>query len=175
MLDFVKEANALEEVGANIMPYFSNVVIPQPYKEYCNSDILVMEYLPGVKLLDAVVDDYKRVARKLGLTMDELATRMMPGSKAPPLTWSMYLTLASDVALQKVSAAVQTIFVFLYNNTVGWVAQPKRYPRRIDAPKLMKTLIDVHAKEILIDGIFNGIKIPIHQVYVDRPKLNFKI
>lgn len=40
------------------------MTVPQPINELCTRDVLVMEYLDGVKLIDAIKDFYGGVARK---------------------------------------------------------------------------------------------------------------
>ena len=153
--DFENEARALEEVRANIMPKYSNVIIPKPYMEYCNRDVLVMEYLPGIKLLDAVLEDYERIAKIMGLTLDDLGNQFS-GKKPPPITFTTKMRLLGDQAWNGSRRALHSVAAFSYNSTLGWFTDPMKYPRHVNAKHLMDTLVQVHGREILLDGCFNG-------------------
>jgi aarF domain-containing kinase len=56
--DYHVEANHLTKMS-NVMlssPFSKSVVVPLPYKHLCCSNVLVMEFLPGQKLADALED-----------------------------------------------------------------------------------------------------------------------
>jgi hypothetical protein len=57
--DYIHEAENLEIVRKNMMasPYRNQVVVPQPLLEYCTTNVLVMEFLDGVKMESAVLND----------------------------------------------------------------------------------------------------------------------
>ncbi|KAH6565178.1 hypothetical protein BASA60_010008 [Batrachochytrium salamandrivorans] len=142
---FDKEAWALETVRKNIMPYYKNIEIPTPIKEFSNKDILVMEYIPGVKLTDAVIADSERIAKRLNTTVDVLQTGKFT-------TW-MGVRHAAYAVLDTTWSATATV----YNWTLGWVAPNLSYAQKpIDIKSIFKTLVNVHGKQILIDGVFNG-------------------
>ena len=67
--DYVNEARSLEIVRTNIekSPYANKVRIPQPVRELCSKNLLVMEYLPGKKLAVAIEE---RLANILGGDVD---------------------------------------------------------------------------------------------------------
>jgi hypothetical protein len=52
--DYEHEALSLATVAANIEPHFPEVRVPHPVPALCTRDVLVMEYLPGEKLLTAI-------------------------------------------------------------------------------------------------------------------------
>jgi aarF domain-containing kinase len=53
--DYRDEANSLRVVAENIMPLYSHVArVPMPLEHMCTRDVLVMEYVPGVKLADGI-------------------------------------------------------------------------------------------------------------------------
>lgn len=39
------------------------VVVPKPIKELCTRDVLVMEYIKGVKLIDGIKAHFGRIAK----------------------------------------------------------------------------------------------------------------
>lgn len=44
------------------MPTWSaKVQIPKPIMEYCTKDVLVMEYLHGIRLVDGIRNSYRHV------------------------------------------------------------------------------------------------------------------
>ncbi|EGF78679.1 hypothetical protein BATDEDRAFT_26559 [Batrachochytrium dendrobatidis JAM81] len=142
---FDKEAWALDTVRKNIMPFYKNVVIPKPIKEFSNKDVLVMEYIPGVKLIDAVIVDAQRIARRLGTTLDVLQTGKFT-------TW-----MGVRNSIYTVADVSWSTMAGIYNWTLGWIAPNIPYAQKpIDIKNIFKTLVEVHGKEILIDGIFNG-------------------
>lgn len=51
--DYREEAKNLEEVRANVLPRWSHKVdIPAPHRQLCTREVLVMDEVPGVKLVD---------------------------------------------------------------------------------------------------------------------------
>ena len=57
--DYHHEANNLDHVRKNMMAssYRKKVVVPMPVKEFCTQNVLIMEYLEGVKLEAAILND----------------------------------------------------------------------------------------------------------------------
>ena len=57
--DYLYEANNLDQVRKNMMasPYRKKVVVPMPVKGFCTENVLIMEYLDGVKLETAILND----------------------------------------------------------------------------------------------------------------------
>ena len=53
--DYREEAKNLEEVRRNVMPRWSKKVeIPAPVRQLCTREVLVMDAIPGVKLVDGI-------------------------------------------------------------------------------------------------------------------------
>eukprot|EP00158_Paraphelidium_tribonemae_P004662 Partr_v1_DN26894_c2_g1_i2_m40184 putative AarF domain containing kinase len=160
--DFNNEGEAMKRVKSNIEPLFPDTVIPAPI--YFNRDIIVMEYLQGRKLIDAVMDDYKLIARKWGLTLDELFEK---GKTMPKPT-------ARDQLVQRVVFGVRKLYqslvvafnktgILAYNWTFGWFTKPipmhmanEGMVPPINPPYLTQLLVKVHGHQVLIDGFFNA-------------------
>jgi aarF domain-containing kinase len=49
-----------------------NVVVPQPFRELCSKHMLVMEYLDGVKLVDGIRAQFRKLAPLMGKTLEEM-------------------------------------------------------------------------------------------------------
>lgn len=53
--DYRNEANNLRSVANNIAPLYGHLArVPLPVEHLCTRDVLVMEYVPGVKLADGI-------------------------------------------------------------------------------------------------------------------------
>eukprot|EP00842_Homolaphlyctis_polyrhiza_P006568 jgi/Hompol1/6912/HPOL_002364-RA len=147
--NFEKEAWALETVRNNIMPHFKNVIVPKPIKELSNAQVLVMEYIPGVKLVDGFIAEAKRNAARLGVTLEQLQAGGLTGWQKTLLGTRYAANYTADLTWNIVSAC--------YNWTFGWIAPNMPYtPQPINIRDVFETLVKVHGREILIDGVFNG-------------------
>ncbi|OQS00018.1 glycoside hydrolase [Thraustotheca clavata] len=170
--DYRREAANLAEVRANILksPYASRFVVPEPYLELCNKDVLVMEYLEGKSLLDGIQDHFELIAKEKNTTIEALkaeqeridAERAAQGldRESGPSEEEMR-KIQSYLYLRNVAKSVQYA---LYDYTLGWV-----YPRQRDATtpatkskqllnfaEILRLIVEVHGHEIFVDGCFNG-------------------
>ena len=171
--DYVREAEQMNQVRENLQKGSSSsssssggeklkvdVKVPMAYNDLCTKSILVMEELEGQKLADALKDDMKRHATRLGMTLDELQkkaekenqTKEGPTAKE----FDQYIRLLDSKRRMKNASAA------LYNLTVGWLPgfQKREYEPRSTLPlnhaKIVDDLIYVHGHEVLVDGYFNG-------------------
>ena len=153
--DFDNEGRALQRVKQSIEPRFPNVTIPKPF--FYNRDIVIMQYLDGVKLVDAVVDEYERMAKSMGMTLDELIEL---GKKQPKPTRQDQLIQSSVYNLRRAFNLLGDTVRFAYNWTAGWFLPNYGYestkPPPVNGPALWKTLLEVHGYELFHDGFFNG-------------------
>jgi aarF domain-containing kinase len=152
--DFRAEAANLQEVADNMAksPFGSVVAVPRPLPELCGRAVVTMEFLPGPKLVDALRDMCRGMAEAEGVSLQEF---MQKHQEAPPSSTLVAAHrayhLVADGALNALKAA--------YNGTVGWVATPLAYswtPRLLDIRGIVHTLLNVHAHQIVVDGVFNG-------------------
>ncbi|KAI8895917.1 ABC1 family-domain-containing protein [Globomyces pollinis-pini] len=145
--DFEREAWALEKVHHNITNFFPNVKIPLPVDGLFNRTVLVMDYIPGEKLIDVAVKNGELTAKRLGISFEELQRQ----SLAPSFTFQLrYLLMKSFSALHRY--IIQT-----YNFTFGRILFPLTVPKKLlDINKLYNDLLQVHGKQLLIDGLLNG-------------------
>ena len=153
--DLRREAWGLATCRANTMPYFPGVVIPSPVMELCTKDVIVMDFLDGTKLVNAVLAEYTTLANALGLTLKEFTAKMSAeNSGAVGISKAR---LATAYVGNTAKRLARTCTAALWNNTAGWVATSMDYPRPpINHAKLINTLVKVHGKQILIDGVFSG-------------------
>jgi predicted unusual protein kinase regulating ubiquinone biosynthesis (AarF/ABC1/UbiB family) len=50
-MDYIKEAQNLKTISNNVKEY-KNVIVPKVYDEYTSKDVIIMEYIPGIKITD---------------------------------------------------------------------------------------------------------------------------
>ena len=78
-LDYTNEAKNLLEIGANMSEHGfqpTECLVPRPLPELTTKRMLVMDLLPGPKLIDGMRAYYEEYARKQGTTLKRLETKM---------------------------------------------------------------------------------------------------
>ena len=166
--DYLREAEALAEVADNVAasPFRSRIAVPRPVKELCRKRLLVMEYLPGIKLVDGVRAQFRDAIG--GAPPQQQPSGGSPpqsaggldladsGLRVPP-AWKLRLFRGYLVARDKAHNAG----VSLRNNTVGRLNPRLRKPLRktplpLNVAELLMLLCRVHGHQIFFDGLFNG-------------------
>jgi aarF domain-containing kinase len=160
------EAENLVEVYENIMPLWGKqVTVPRPRLDLCRENILVMEWLDGVRLIDGVRAQYERVAKSQGVSLAELEAKQKRDIKSGV---SKHRSLYEDAwGHRMISTAIKLVDFgrniprFLYNLTLGWLpflnwATYYHTEIPLNLGKTLDLLIRVHAHEIMVDGVFNG-------------------
>jgi aarF domain-containing kinase len=85
--DYRKEGANLNEVARNLSGVWDHVaVVPHAHLHMCTQNVLVMDFLPGVKLVSAIRAQFARFAAAQGKTMEQLEAEMKAtqGSVKPP-------------------------------------------------------------------------------------------
>lgn len=54
-LDFKEEASVIGRVHNNLREPFPKVIVPKPVKELCTREVVVMSFVPGISLLQAIL------------------------------------------------------------------------------------------------------------------------
>lgn len=152
--DFRREGKMLEVIGNNITPiYGKEVMIPKPIPGMVSERVLVMERVPGIKLIDGIKKQFEEVAKAQGLTMDELRAQV---EKNPPTEFQMEVFKWQMWAKAKLTNTKAG----LYNWTVGpFTGRKAEYVQPVmflDNKKILNTLFKVHGHQIFVNGIFNG-------------------
>eukprot|EP00455_Lapot_gusevi_P022309 TRINITY_DN2322_c0_g2_i1.p1 TRINITY_DN2322_c0_g2~~TRINITY_DN2322_c0_g2_i1.p1 ORF type:complete len:563 (+),score=60.32 TRINITY_DN2322_c0_g2_i1:61-1749(+) len=160
------EGENLRQVRDNINVKFGNrVAVPEPYLDLCTREVLVMEYFKGEKLMDAMDRMVQKAAKDQGKTVSQLTQEYrdkllkeggMSEQQSTPTAWQLrwyrYWVLA------------QTLCYNVWATGYNWLVSPllggKKEYREYDLPlnymDIIQTLIEVHAHEIFVDGVFNG-------------------
>lgn len=162
--DYLGEAANMRDVRASVLPVWGDrVAIPAPIMELCTKEILVMEYLPGVRLIDGVRDQFRKYALQQGRTLEDMEHEQKEKIRTGELKRVSLQENASHNRqlgwLVRGSDLLHNTPAALYNWTVGWVAQPKAYQwseKPINLGEIIDLVNQVHAYEIFMNGVFNG-------------------
>ena len=163
--DYCAEAENLEEVRSTVMPVWGKqVYIPAPHTELCTKQVLIMDEVPGKRLVDGIRDQFDAIARYNGTSVSDLeekereniASGSLKGRDAKQAAQytkrvNALLTFKHRLLLP-IKLAYNTSPLRLVTGPVS--CQPP--PKLINLGALLQTLIDVHAYEIFETGVFNG-------------------
>uniref|UniRef100_A0A6B2L244 Protein kinase domain-containing protein n=1 Tax=Arcella intermedia TaxID=1963864 RepID=A0A6B2L244_9EUKA len=160
--DYIGEAKNLEEIHNNIMPTWKHLVaIPRPVMELCSKNVLVMEYIHGVRLIDGIRDSYRKVAEQRGTTLEVLEEQQKQKIRRGELNsvshekWKIRF---ARVGL-RCQDLLKNYFRLLYNLSFGLFTQKKPYQWSelpVNLAEIIELLHNVHAHQIFYDGCFNG-------------------
>jgi len=141
------------------------VLVPKALPELSTARMLVMELVPGPKLIDGIREYAAGWAQKHGTTLHDLevAARQrvenegIPSKYDGPSAWQIslyrkYLRLRDGIVNTGIS---------LYNGTMGWMIPSSsfQYQHSVlppNAPRIVDTLMRVHGYQMLVDGEFNA-------------------
>eukprot|EP01062_Namystynia_karyoxenos_P011199 TRINITY_DN13993_c0_g1_i1.p1 TRINITY_DN13993_c0_g1~~TRINITY_DN13993_c0_g1_i1.p1 ORF type:complete len:524 (+),score=130.58 TRINITY_DN13993_c0_g1_i1:87-1574(+) len=131
--DYRGEAENLRQLRANMRPLRHLVEVPAPVPELCRREVLVMDFLRGPKLSDAVREHLAAAAARLGITPDEAGRRLREA--------------AASGALPAVAAAGA------WSRLVARLRGERAPP---DPGRIVDAVLRAHAKQMLVDGCFNA-------------------
>ena len=150
------------------MPHFRNVVIPRPIPGMVSEFVLVMEKLDGMKLIDALKIEQEKMAVAQGKTLEELEREMM----AKYLSGELYheakkrytpsaFIVNTYASLIRAVHQLKNVLIFVYNHSIASILKrpPMEYIEQqvfINPHEIIDLLNEVHAHEVLLDGVFNG-------------------
>mmetsp|Transcript_7430 Transcript_7430/g.18213 ORF Transcript_7430/g.18213 Transcript_7430/m.18213 type:complete len:573 (+) Transcript_7430:202-1920(+) len=182
-LDYTNEAKNLQEIGANMAKHGfqpKECLVPQPLPELTTKRMLVMELLPGPKLIDGMRAYYAEYARKQGTTLKRLETKMRKKMEEEGIPDRYDGPSASQIAsYQKMMRIADGFFnVFVvggYNACVAPIRRGIRWLRKKrgdddddgtmkirrtsippNTPRIVDSLMRIHGYQLLIDGLFNA-------------------
>eukprot|EP00808_Paulinella_micropora_P022499 g53492.t1 len=150
----------------SISPFKHKVVVPKPHLDLCTKSVLTMEYLPGVKLVDGVRNQYRRLAFEQGTTLEaweaERVEQVRLGLFQPKeaeadarrTRYLSYFLTFSDCVLSlnalRLCWNMSPLRVVLGRARYQWSEVP------LNLGELLNLLLHVHAYEIFQMGAFNG-------------------
>jgi aarF domain-containing kinase len=159
--DYVLEAENMALIHDNLMKthWARSVCVPRPHMALCSQHVLVMDLLPGVKLDDGLRQQWERLARSRGVSLADLeaAEKAKPARGLDERDWGRALALGAIRAADWAANARR----FAYNWSAGlalgavpytWTELP------VELASILRLLAEVHAHEIFVDGVFNGLR-----------------
>ena len=150
------------------MPRFPNVVIPRPIPGMATEFVLVMEKLDGTKLIDALKAEQAKMAAAQGKTLEEFEQEMMAKYLSGELYRQAKTKYTPSAFIVNVYASLihtinrfKNVYIYIYNHLMIplFKRKPMDYIEQrvvINPHEILDLLNEVHAQEILLDGIFNG-------------------
>ncbi|CAJ1965814.1 unnamed protein product [Cylindrotheca closterium] len=167
-LDYTQEAKNLEEIRANLeKDGFApgQVVVPRPFPELSTKRMLVMELLPGEKLIDGMRKFYAEWAEANGTTLEALENEArsriekegIPAKYDGPSGWQ----IAIYSRYLKIRDSFVNVGIAAYNSVAGKAlgASTISYQKSSippNTPRIIDTLMRVHGYQLLQDGVFNS-------------------
>eukprot|EP01059_Diplonema_ambulator_P009952 TRINITY_DN19930_c0_g1_i1.p1 TRINITY_DN19930_c0_g1~~TRINITY_DN19930_c0_g1_i1.p1 ORF type:complete len:548 (+),score=251.10 TRINITY_DN19930_c0_g1_i1:42-1646(+) len=165
--NYAEEAKNLETIYNQIMPKWgSKVAVPKPYLDLCTRKVLTMEYLHGVKLVTGIKNSFRKIADKMGTTLEELEEEQRRKLKTGELQLRSIqeetkhtdriktFLLCKDYVVNSAKAVVNATFLpYLVRGShlpFEWTEAP------LNMGAIMDTLVQVHADQLLVHGCFNG-------------------
>jgi aarF domain-containing kinase len=145
--DFEREAWALETIHQNCKHDFPDVLIPRPIPELVRKNVLVMDFIPGIKFIDAATLHLHSLEDGLGINAVDLHRQF-----GKPNLW-----FKTQLFAYYVKSECYRQFAIVYNTILGRFYKPIIEPRPfLNISKLYNQLVQIHGKQFLIDGIFNA-------------------
>ena len=154
--DYREEAKNLEEVRRNVMPRWSKKVeIPAPVRQLCTREVLVMDAIPGVKLVDGIRARFRELAASRGVDPEELERvqkEKIAGGELQPRS-----AQAEAAATRRANLALR-LGDWLWRRPIAFLtgAPYVPSPSLVNVGEVIQTMLDVHADEIFNHGVFNG-------------------
>lgn len=165
-LDYINEANNLLEVAANMRKHGflpREVVVPKPILDLTTPRMLVMDLLPGPKLIDGMRAFYEEWAHVNGTTLDEIEKEARRRIELEGIPAKYDGPNASEIASYRNYLAARDMMfntcIFFYNYTVGLASRKLPYQLSIvppNTPRIIDTLMRVHGYQLFADGIFQS-------------------
>jgi aarF domain-containing kinase len=174
-LDFRLEAQNLQECSANMQ---RRQLEPQqvriPKVIHASKQVLVMEYLEGTSLKDAMEEELQQIAVALGLqsaqalrakVMEDLKLHFLEGGgtsnsilkAGTPMIrgYASMVRKASNLRARIRNGAARVAGVVSAGHWVPEFQALHIPTTRIDLGRVLKTLIMVHGVQVILDGVYN--------------------
>jgi aarF domain-containing kinase len=165
-LDYNNEAQNLLEIAANMKKHGflpSEVEVPRPVLELTTRRMLVMDLLPGPKLIDGVRAFFEEWAHLNGTTLEDVEkeARKRIDLEGVPAKYDGVSAFQIDI-YRRYLALRDALFnsnIFIYNYTLGLATGKFAYQKSVipvNTPRIIDTLMRVHGYQLLADGMFQS-------------------
>lgn len=180
-LDYTNEANNLLEIGNNMKKHGfqpKECLVPQPIPGLSTRRMLVMELLPGPKLIDGMRAFYAEYAKKQGTTLKRLETKMRKKLEEEGIPDRYDGPSASQIAsyqrTMKIRDGLLNVVIGGYNLLAAPIVRTLAKSKTDEAsssdgkiqylkttippntPRIVDSLMRIHGYQLLVDGLFNA-------------------
>ena len=172
-LDYENEAKNLLEISRNMTQHGfqpKEALVPLPISELTTKRMLVMELLPGPKLIDGMRAYYAKWAKAHGTTLKRMETQARRKIEKEGIPDKYDGPSASQIASYqrwvRVRDSVVNVFIALYNICVPSLKKSDSKDGKSlsyletsippNTPRIVSTLMRVHGYQLLVDGFFNA-------------------
>jgi len=153
------------------MKVFSKIaVVPKPILSLATRHVVVMEFIEGTKLVDGIIEYYTDLAKKMGMTLEQLRTKfenqyhhnqsLKQENVLKKIQWSFDAKIISAYIGLVWDGTVKYYAIRIWNWTLdllriqSWhLTLPKK---ALNHAKLLDHLIKIHGHQVLINGVFNA-------------------
>ena len=149
--------------------------IPRVHLPLCTKHLMVMEFLPGVKLVDGIRNQYKSIAKSMGKSLNELEEEQKRALSDGTIKFRTMEQVKWTNFFVRMFLFLKDTFLsfnpmrFFYNSSpLRLLYGPVPYvwtERPLDLAEILDILSRVHASEIFADGVFNSDCHPVSRVF----------
>ena len=140
------------------------VLIPKVFSEMTTQRMLVMDLLPGPKLIDGIRNYISTWAKQKGTTLHELERKAKERINKGTFSVSKYKgPSAFQISLYRKVLVLRdklvNLAITIYNRTAGTFFSTLDYQTSSlppNTPRIVDTLMRVHGYQLLHDGVFNS-------------------
>lgn len=167
-LDYRNEAKNLQQIRCNMMDHGfqpNEVVVPQPIPELSTKRMLIMELLPGPKLIDGVRSYFDQWAQAQGTTLYEIEQEVRDRIEREGIPNKYDGPSATRIAMYRkwlrTRDFLANVGIGAYNVTVRKLLgqSPISYQHSVlppNIPFIIDTLMRVHGIQLLKYSVFNA-------------------
>lgn len=170
-LDYNNEANNLLEISRNMTLHGfqpRDALVPQPIADLTTKRMLVMELLPGPKLIDGMRAYYAKWAKENGTTLKRMETQARKKIEEEGIPDKYDGPSASQIAMYQKWVRVKTsctnVLIALYNCVPSMKKRDSKDGKLSyiqssippNTPRIVDTLMRIHGHQLMIDGCFNA-------------------
>ena len=139
------------------------VMVPAPIEKFTTHRMLVMELLPGPKLIDGIRAYFAKWAEQHGTNLHDFEKEARERIEKEGIPAKYDGPSAIQVSfyrnILKARDGLANIVISMYNGTIGWIAPTTTYQHSTlppNVPRIIDTLMRVHGYQLMSDGVFNS-------------------
>lgn len=165
-LDYRNEAQNLTDVSQNMKHHGfqpREVIVPTPLPYLTTRRMLVMDLLPGPKLVDGIRCYISTWAQQHGTTLHQLENEAKAKIERDGIPTKYEGPSARQINLHRnflwIRDGLLNLVIASYNGTAGWFAPTIEYQQSSlppNVPRMIDTLMRAHGYQLLKDGVFNA-------------------